>query len=45
MTLRALEHELRGLEFSHAAELRREVVEGSLHTGTGAVVQVVAVKP
>jgi 2-polyprenyl-3-methyl-5-hydroxy-6-metoxy-1,4-benzoquinol methylase len=45
MTLRALEDELRGLEFTHAAELCRDVVEGSLHTGTGAVVQVVAIKP
>jgi SAM-dependent methyltransferase len=45
MTLRALQDELRGLEFRHAVELRREVIEGSLHTGTGAVVQVVAVKP
>jgi len=45
MTLQALEHELRGLEFIHAAELTRDVIEGSLHTGTGAVVQVVAVKP
>lgn len=45
MTLRALEQELHGLEFRHAAELRRNVEEGSLHTGTGAVVQVVAVKP
>ena len=45
MTLHALEQELRGLEFRHAAELRRNVVEGSLHTGTGAVVQVVAIKP
>ena len=45
MTLRALQDELRGLEFRHAVELRRDVIEGSLHTGTGAVVQVVAVKP
>ena len=45
MSLQALEDELRGLEFRRAAELKRDVVEGSLHTGTGAVVQVVAVKP
>lgn len=45
MTLHALRDELRGLEFRHAVELRRDVIEGSLHTGTGAVVQVVAVKP
>jgi 2-polyprenyl-3-methyl-5-hydroxy-6-metoxy-1,4-benzoquinol methylase len=45
MSLQALEDELRGLEFSHAVELTRDVVEGSLHTGLGAVVQVVAIKP
>ena len=45
MTLQVLVDELRGLEFTHAAELCRDVVEGSLHTGTGAVVQVVAIKP
>jgi SAM-dependent methyltransferase len=45
MSLQALEDELRGLEFTHAVELKRDVVEGSLHTGTGAVVQVVAIKP
>ncbi len=45
MTLDALREELAGLEFHHGAELVREVVEGSGHTGTAAVVQLVAVKP
>jgi hypothetical protein len=45
MSLDDLCVELEGLVFSHAAELRREVVEGKYHTGTGAVVQVIAHKP
>ena len=45
MTLQALQRELDGLIFSHAEELRRDVIEGRLHTGTGAVVQLLAVKP
>ena len=45
MTLEALRRELDGLVFIHAEELRRNVVEGRLHTGTGAVVQLLAVKP
>jgi len=45
MTLSALKQELKGLEFVHAKELVREVVEGKYHTGTGAVVQIIAVKP
>jgi SAM-dependent methyltransferase len=45
MTLAALREELAGLEFRHAVEIDREVVEGKLHTGMGAVVQIVAVKP
>jgi 2-polyprenyl-3-methyl-5-hydroxy-6-metoxy-1,4-benzoquinol methylase len=44
MSLRVLEDELQGLEFRHAVELKRDVIEGSLHTGTGAVVQVIAVR-
>jgi hypothetical protein len=32
------------LEFVHAEELDREVIEGPGHTGTGAVVQVIARK-
>jgi len=45
MTLAQLQSELAGLEFEHAQELEREVVEGKFHTGRGAVVQVVAHKP
>ncbi len=44
MTLAGLQEELAGLEFLHGAELEREVFEGRLHTGRGAVVQVVARK-
>jgi len=44
MTLDLLRQELVGLEFIHGIEIEREVIEGTLHTGKGAVVQVVAVK-
>jgi SAM-dependent methyltransferase len=44
MSLASLREELRGLTFIHAVETEREVVEGSLHTGRGAVVQVLALK-
>jgi SAM-dependent methyltransferase len=45
MTLDALRTELVGLEFELANECVRSVVEGPLHSGDGAVVQVVARKP
>jgi SAM-dependent methyltransferase len=45
MTLAALREELAGLTLVHGVELERDVLEGTLHTGRGAVVQVVAVKP
>lgn len=45
MTLEGLRKELEGLEFEHAGELDRDVTEGLYHTGIGAVVQVIAVKP
>jgi len=45
MTLDALREELAGLEFLHALETERDVVEGIHHTGRGAVVQVLARKP
>ena len=45
MTLEALQRELDGLVFRHAEELQRNVTEGQYHTGTGAVVQLIAVKP
>ncbi|ANA39517.1 SAM-dependent methyltransferase [Geobacter anodireducens] len=45
MTLADLREELAGLEFLQAREIERDVVEGRLHTGRGAVVQIVARKP
>ncbi|SHO48821.1 class I SAM-dependent methyltransferase [Desulfopila aestuarii] len=45
MTLGELRSELAGLDFVFAQEIEREVVEGRLHTGVGAVVQVIAKKP
>ncbi|SNB46741.1 cyclopropane-fatty-acyl-phospholipid synthase family protein [Geobacter sp. DSM 9736] len=45
MTLADLKEELAELQFEHGTELEREVVEGTLHTGRGAVVQVLARKP
>ncbi|MDH5765538.1 MAG: class I SAM-dependent methyltransferase [Gammaproteobacteria bacterium] len=44
MTLDGLKTELKGLDFLYADEMQREVVEGIYHTGTGAVVQLIAVK-
>lgn len=44
MTLDALRTELDGLEIVHGVELERDVVEGSGHSGLGAVVQVIARK-
>ncbi len=44
MTLDVLRRELVPLEFTHAAELERSVLEGDGHTGPGAVVQVIARK-
>ena len=45
MSLEGLRHELHGLVFEHGIECEREVFEGKLHTGKGAVVQLLAVKP
>ena len=44
MDLQTLKEELDGLEFIHAQELVREVVEGIHHTGQAAVVQILARK-
>ena len=41
----ALRTELAGLELLHFVELQRAVIEGRLHTGMAAVLQVVARKP
>ncbi len=45
MTLDALRPELAGLEFVVARECERDVIEGTAHTGRGAVVQVVGRRP
>lgn len=45
MTLAALRVELAGLEFEIARECERDVIEGTCHTGRGAVVQVLARRP
>lgn len=45
MELKALRTELSGLDFEYAEETVREIQEGPLHHGPGAVVQVRARKP
>ncbi len=45
MTLADLRRELDGLEFVHAAETERQVIEGHGHTGLCSVVQVIARRP
>ena len=45
MTLEDLEEELQGLNFEYGVELDGDVVEGKFHTGKGAVVQIIGVKP
>lgn len=44
-TAASLRAELPGLDFVHLVELERDVVEGLFHTGLGAVVQAIGVKP
>jgi len=44
-TAASLRAELPGLDFVHLEELEREVVEGTFHTGLGAVVQAIGIKP
>lgn len=44
LTLDMLKKEFSALQQLHGIELEREVVEGRLHTGTGAVVQFIAEK-
>jgi len=43
--LSTLMGELRGLDFEHAEEVVRPVVEGTLHTGPAAVIQILARRP
>jgi len=45
VSLDILSEELDGLVFVQAKELERDILEGSLHLGVGAVVQVIAMKP
>ena len=45
MTLDGLRQELVDLEIVHGLETVRSVVEGPGHTGDGAVVQVIAIRP
>jgi len=45
MRLADLREELAGLDIRLGEERIREVHEGEYHTGTGAVVQLLAVKP
>ena len=42
MSLDDLRAEFEGLDFTHAKELQRDVIEGKYHTGRGAVVQLIA---
>lgn len=45
MDVEGLRAELAGLEFEYAAETERDIHEGHLHHGRGAVVQILARKP
>lgn len=44
MTAELLKQELTDLRFTHLKELDRDVIEGDLHTGMGAVVQAIAIR-
>ncbi|RII28868.1 MAG: SAM-dependent methyltransferase [Geobacter sp.] len=44
MSLDELKQELAGLDFIHAAQMERDVLEGNRHTGMASVVQVLGVK-
>ena len=44
MTANGLREELEHLEFLRSEELERGIIEGSHHTGTGSVVQIIACK-
>jgi SAM-dependent methyltransferase len=44
MTAKGLREELEPLEFLRSEELERDIIEGSHHTGTGSVVQIIARK-
>jgi SAM-dependent methyltransferase len=44
MEMEELKNELEGLEFIHAMETERDILEGRLHIGKGAVVQIIGRK-
>jgi len=44
MSKDTLKAELNGLRFAHLQELERDIIEGSGHTGRGAVVQAIAIR-
>ncbi len=44
LTIEDLKRDLEGLEFIIARETEREIIEGNLHSGTGSVAQIVAIK-
>jgi hypothetical protein len=44
MSLQQLKCDLNGLDIIHGVELIRKINEGSLHCGTSAVVQILAIK-
>ena len=45
MRLADVQTELAGLHFELAQEIERDIFEGQFHRGTGAVVQILAIKP
>jgi SAM-dependent methyltransferase len=45
MSLADLRREVAGLEFVHAVEIERQIIEGHGHTGLGSVVQIIARRP
>ncbi|SCA55979.1 Methyltransferase type 11 [Candidatus Terasakiella magnetica] len=45
MEATSLKKQLEGLTFNHIKECERDIIEGELHHGKGAVVQVLATKP
>ena len=45
LTPEILRNELSGLNFEHLAEVDREIIEGTGHSGIGVVVQSIGVKP
>ncbi|MDO9476177.1 MAG: hypothetical protein Q7L07_05635 [Pseudohongiella sp.] len=44
MNIKKLQQEITGLHFNWLQQVEREIIEGTGHTGRGAVVQAIAVK-